>query len=386
MNITLLSPYHGGSHRAWATGYQRYSKEQVELLTMPARFWKWRMHGGALTLARRFVDRVESQAAKPDVILVTDMLDLTTFVALTRTHCPGVPLVLYMHENQLTYPLPQDPNTGPMRRQKGERDLHYVFINLASMLAADRVLFNSRYHCDSLFEALPRYLKRFPEFNELVLLESLREKSSVLPVGIDGPGLSAHAPSSIAQNDFQTTDDEPPLVLWNQRWEYDKNPNAFFAALYQIQEAGIPFRLALCGESFSQAPAAFDDATSRLADHIVHVGHAPLDKYRRLLWSSDIVISTARHEFFGISIVEAVYCQTFPILPARLTYPELIPPAFHRHCLYENQRGLVDRLRWALQNRTRAEAHSKQLAPTMERFSWEQLAPQYDTFFNTLQT
>ena len=40
-----------------------------------------------------------------------------------------------MHENQLTYPLPDDPTTGPMRRQLGERDRHYAFINYASTVS-----------------------------------------------------------------------------------------------------------------------------------------------------------------------------------------------------------------------------------------------------------
>ncbi|MFW6068067.1 MAG: tRNA-queuosine alpha-mannosyltransferase domain-containing protein [Chloroflexota bacterium] len=380
MNILLLSPYHGGSHRAWSEGYKRYSQEHVELLTMPARFWKWRMHGGAITVARRFLERFEdSESSWPDAIVATDMLDLTTFVALTRVHCASIPLVLYMHENQLTYPLPHDPSTGPMRRQRGERDLHYTFINLASMLAADRVVFNSQYHHDSLVEALPAYLKRFPEFNELGTLNSLREKSSVLPVGIDGPRLSAQRPPT----DTGAKQDAP-LILWNQRWEYDKDPASFFNALYKVQEEGISFRLALCGESFSQAPTEFEEATSRLQGCLVHVGYAPAEKYRELLWSADIVISTARHEFFGISIVEAVYCRTFPILPARLSYPELLPQEFHGHCLYESDDALVSHLRWALQNLDQTNALSRKLAPAMERFSWELLAPQYDAFFHTV--
>lgn len=385
MNILLLSPYHGGSHQAWANGYRRYSQQQVELLTMPARFWKWRMHGGALTLARRFIERVKaSESPPPDVILATDMLDLTTFIALTRAQSAAIPLVLYMHENQLTYPLPEDPNTGPMRRQKGERDLHYAFVNLSSMLAADRVLFNSQYHHDSLLEALSGYLKRFPEFNELGSVRSLRERSFVLPVGVDGPQLSAWAPQAGAQKTDANSGEDAPLILWNQRWEYDKDPASFFAALYKVQEEGLPFRLALCGESFSQSPAEFDEARSRLANHIVHVGHAPLEEYRKLLWSADVVISTARHEFFGISIVEAVYCQTFPILPARLSYPELLPIAFHEYCLYEGDGALLNRLRWALRNPAKASALRKELAPTMERFSWQQLAPQYDAFLQSL--
>ncbi|MGD2078248.1 MAG: DUF3524 domain-containing protein, partial [Chloroflexota bacterium] len=122
MRILIVSSYHGGSHRAWAEGYTRYSAHDVELLALPARFWKWRMHGGAITLARRYLESLSSgRQAMPDLLLFTDMVDLTTFMALTRRENPTLPAVLYMHENQLTYPLPEQPDTGPMRRQRGER-------------------------------------------------------------------------------------------------------------------------------------------------------------------------------------------------------------------------------------------------------------------------
>ncbi len=45
MNILLLEPYFGGSHRAWAEGYARHSGHRIDLLTLPASFWKWRMQG-----------------------------------------------------------------------------------------------------------------------------------------------------------------------------------------------------------------------------------------------------------------------------------------------------------------------------------------------------
>lgn len=367
MKILIISPYHGGSHRAWAEGYQNHSRLEVSLLTLPDRFWKWRMHGGAVTLARRFLAGDYS----PDLILATDMLDISTFLALTRPHTANIPIVLYMHENQLTYPLPSDGRTGPMRRQLGERDYHYVFINYASMLAADAVLFNSQFHMDSWFTAVPNFLKHFPEFNELNSVAKIKKKSNVLPVGVDFGRLES--------GDWGLDKvEEPPLILWNQRWEYDKNPEAFFKALYQIDKEGYDFRLALCGQQFGKRPLIFDDAIEHLKKQIVHLGRAPFNTYRRLLWQADITISTANHEFFGISVLEAIHCRTFPILPHRLSYPELIPESLHLSCLYQNEGGLVQRLTWALDNIEEARRLAQECATAVSHFDWTQLAPYYD--------
>ena len=374
MKVTLVSPYHGGSHRAWASCYEEASKHEIEILDLPARFWKWRMHGGAVTLARQFMSRDDPT----DLILATDMLDLATFLALTRPVTSAVPAVLYMHENQLTYPLPEDGTTGAMRRQQGERDQHYAFINFSSMLAADRVWFNSNYHLNSWFGALPAFLKHFPEYNELGSIEGLRAKSEVLPVGIDTGALD-RSDRPAAPVEAAVGGDAAPLVLWNQRWEYDKNPGAFFDALFRVADEGIPFRVALCGERFSQHPEEFEVAIDRLEDRIAHVGFAEPSLYSRLLWEATVTVSTAHHEFFGISILEAIHCGTFPVLPDRLSYPELLPQRAWQRCLYTDREGLLERLRWALQNEGEATRFSaEELAPHVAAYAWRELAPIYD--------
>ena len=366
LRIHLISPYHGGSHKAWAVGWQQQSQHQIRLHTLPDRFWKWRMHGGAITLARRFM----AQKAEPDLLIATDMLDLTTFLALTRQKTVRLPTAVYMHENQLTYPLPQNGHTGPMRRQLGERDRHYAFINVASMLAADHVFFNSHYHQASFFAALPNFLKHFPEYNELNAIDKLRQKSTVLPLGVNFGRLSR--PQSLGIRN------RVPLILWNQRWEYDKNPEAFFAALYAAAEAGHAFEVALCGQQYGKRPSAFNKALQILGNRIVHVGHADLLTYRRLLWQADITISTAYHEFFGISILEAIHCHTFPLLPHRLSYPELLPKKLHTACLYDDQESLVDKLIWALTHREEIHKLSERLATAVSSYDWQQIAPKYD--------
>ena len=114
--------------------------------------------------------------------------------------------------------------------------------------------------------------------------------------------------------------------MWNQRWEYDKDPGTLFRALYGLVAEGSEFRLALAGENFRVVPAEFAEAQARLGERLVHYGYAAsLAEYARLLWESDLVVSTALHEFFGVSILEAIYCGCRPVLPRRLSYPELIP-------------------------------------------------------------
>ena len=374
MNISLLSPYHGGSHKAWAQGYREHSRHRIRLVTLPSRFWKWRMHGGAITLSRKFLQISES----PDLILTTDMLDLSLFLGLTRRQIGGSRVALYMHENQLTYPLPTDPQTGPMRRQRGERDLHYAFINLASMLVADRVFFNSLYHLESWFHALPPFLKGFPELPELKTIPELRQKSQVLPVGIDLNRLDSDSPAAPSDKSTRQSTNLAPLILWNHRWEFDKDPEAFFAALLQLEKESLPFRLAVCGQSFGHQPTVFGEMQARLSNRLIHFGFAPEPRYRELLLEADITVSTARHEFFGIGVLEAVYSGAFPILPARLSYPELLGDPTDGLCFYEDPDELVSRLRWAVTRPAERERATSGLRKLAAGFDWREMAPRYD--------
>ncbi|MEZ4520955.1 MAG: hypothetical protein R3A46_04815 [Thermomicrobiales bacterium] len=44
--------------------------------------------------------------------------------------------------------------------------------------------------------------------------------------------------------------------------------------------------------------------------------------------SSDVWLSTAEHEFFGVSAIEAAMLGAIPVVPAALAYPETLPSAF----------------------------------------------------------
>ena len=359
MRIALLEPYDTGSHGAWLRGYAAHSRHQIQPLTLDGQFWKWRMHGGAVTLAHRYLEaRVEA-----DLLLASDMLDLTTFLALTRQRTHALPTAIYMHENQLTYPLPPSE----------KRDLHYGFINYASMLCARLVLFNSLFHLNAWFDELPRLLKHFPDHTELHTVDELRERSFAMPLGIDLTGLDALRPNRPREG--------PPLIVWNHRWEYDKNPGEFLSALYILAERGVPFEVALLGETFVNIPPEFEEARVRLGERIVQFGYAESRaEYARWLWHGDVIVSTALHDFFGAAVVEGIYCGCWPVLANRLAYPQFIPMAYRAECLYDSFDGLVERLATML---SRGPAPAA-LRTRVASYDWIQIAPRYDAVLSAL--
>ncbi|MFO7280859.1 MAG: DUF3524 domain-containing protein [Thermoanaerobacterales bacterium] len=356
--VLVCEPYCSGSHRAWAEGLARHSRHDVRLVTHRGAFWRWRMQGAALTLAAE-VDRVVAGWGRPDVLLVSDMVHVPALLGLARRSLAGMPVVVYMHENQLTYPVP--PRTAP--------DLTYAMVNWLSMAAADRVVFNSEHHRRELLAALPGFLRRFPDHRHTAEVDRVAAATTVLPVGVD-----------VDRFDRPRTEHRPPVVLWNHRWEYDKDPEAFFAALDRVVARGVELAVAIAGHAPPTVPEAFARARDRLGHRVVHFGTAAEDGYPALLAGADVVVSTARHEFFGLAVAEAVSAGALPLLPDRLAYPELVPsPSPY---LYRDLDELVERLCWALTDhdgRRRAAAAARD---HVRRLAWPEVAPRYDALLD----
>ena len=79
-----------------------------------------------------------------DVILCNDMLSVADLRSFLPAGIRDVPIVCYFHENQLTYPIPEEQ----------ERDFQYGMTNITSCLAADAVWFNSRFHREDFLAAV----------------------------------------------------------------------------------------------------------------------------------------------------------------------------------------------------------------------------------------
>lgn len=308
LRILAVEPTYGGSRRAFVENLVNYSQHEIVPLTLPARFWKWRMRGGHYELARMLNDVPGSF----DLVLAGEMLNLPAFLGMTRHRLKDARVIAYFPTNQLSFPLP------PWEK----RDVTLPLANLDGMLAADEVWFNTAEHRDEFLAALPRLLRVFPEYRALHVGDVVAARSHILTPGIDLRALdmereAAHA-TPLAPG--------PPVILWNSRWDYDKRPDIFFAALRDLVERRIPFRLALAGTNPHGRSPEFEEARDEFAAQLVHYGQRPSRaEYARLLWRCQLVVSTAEHEYFPTGALEAMYCGCIPVLPHTLAYPSLVP-------------------------------------------------------------
>ncbi len=359
MLIFLASSYHSGSHRSWAEGYAAASRHEVHLITMPGSFWQWRLTGGFVTLAAGIVE-LAAKRGRPDVLLTTSMVDVAGLRGMLAPRIGSVPTVLYMHENQVTYPT--------VGRNRTERN--YGLINWTSLLAADAVAFNSEFHRTALAEALPAFLREFPDQPQSNHLAEVFDHSTVLPVGCDlGPIPSG--PKS-----------DPPLVLWNHRWDRDKDPGSFLRLMHLLSDAGADFTVGLAGERFVNQRPEFEQMVESLGGRLVVDGYLEKEEYRALLGRTTAVVSTSRQEFFGVSVVEAIHAGAYPILPNRLVYPERV--SGDERFLYDGEEGALSLLLGVLDKPARARADAVELVSLVSCFDWPQVAPAYDDWLESV--
>lgn len=308
--ILLLSGYDAASHRRW----RRLLTDAMpdihwHTLALPARYFRWRIRGNALS----WLD--EPCLQEPwDLVLATSMVDLAALKGL-NPQLARTPCVLYMHENQFAFPV-----SGNQRDS-----VEPQMVNLYGALAADRVLFNSDWNRTSFLEGTEAFLRLMPDAVPEGVVGRIDARSSVLPVPIDD---HLFTPRSDAINT------ECPHLLWNHRWEYDKGPERLLRLVQALDRRGQRFRLSVVGERFRSHPKALDRLREQFPDRIAHWGFLP-DRadYDHLLRTADIVVSTALHDFQGLSMLEAMAAGCLPLAPNRLAYREYVPA----DCRYDSQ-------------------------------------------------
>ncbi len=358
MKILVLEPYYGGSHKTFLDGLQTHVPFEFFLLTLPARNWKWRMR----LAAPYFADKTTAlyRQVQFDAVLCSSFVDVAALRSLLPAEISQLPFYTYFHENQFAYPV----------RKEDERDFHFGLTNLTTVMASDRAAFNTAYNLQTFLQGVEQIQKICPDMELKGMMGQIIVKSCIFSPGIDFCLIDGAAAREKQRH-------KAPVIIWNHRWEHDKNPQYFFKTLFALDEEGVDFRLIVLGQTFRRKPAVFSEASERLQAKIIHFGFAQSrQEYARLLQTGDIVVSTAKHEFYGIAVIEAVRAGCYPLLPARLSYPEL----FSAEYLYEDGE-LPGRLRSMLQSNVRLDTvRAKALT---ERFSWAALMPKYMQWLST---
>lgn len=356
----FVEPFYGGSHRAFLDGLRQHSRHDIEGLTLPEGEWRRRMRRGAQELA----PAARALDGQFDFLVASDMLDLAAFLALARPQFERVPVLAYFHENQMTYP-----------RLRGTKfNSWFGQINYYSALVADAAAFNSEFHRTDFLAALQSLLREPNNWLTEEGVDAIRAKSTVLPVGVELEWIRVL--------ERPRPEPHPRTILWNHRWEFDKSPELFARVLGALEARGIEFQLIIAGEPGANPSAAITGLPARFPGRVRHFGYAASrEDYGRLLWQSDIVVSSTRHEFFGVGMVEAMAAGCVPCAPRRYNYPALVPEDLHDELLWEDEAAFETRLaallsgplpdRWLLRK-------------AAERFAWPAVAPLWDAALDGL--
>lgn len=290
--IWLLSAYRSDSHASWADWLvDTFNEFQWHKLELPGRHFRWRIRGNPLS----WMHRLPEQA--PGLILATSMVDLSTLKGL-HPRLAMIPCFYYFHENQFAYPVSADQFAS----------VDPQMVQLYGALAADRLLFNSAFNQHSFLQGVAGLLRKLPDEIPDGVVDILEKKSRVLPVVI-------HPVSQIETKNKR-------LILWNHRWEYDKVPQVFCDALMQLNKINPDFELALLGYRPAIKPVTLQEIEQKFGDKIIINEKVQRSEYYKYLSQSAIVVSTANHEFQGLSVLEAVSAGAVPLVPDDLCYRE----------------------------------------------------------------
>eukprot|EP00980_Cylindrotheca_fusiformis_P029975 scaffold24130_cov142-Cylindrotheca_fusiformis.AAC.5 len=393
------------SHQTWAEGYQRATTHhEVHIELISGERWKYRMMAACAEWESLINEKDD------DILVIDGMFDITVLVALLKSNNSNsrkAPKILvYLHENQLTTPF-----SSQDRDKKNHTHWHYGIAHWRSLLVSDGFILNSQTHLDAFANALPKVIQEQCPRGDAVQWhltranELLKTKCTVLRYGLDLDELALLSnnkkrPLDTLQEstmaDSSSERDKKvgvvPTILWNARLEEDKNPAAFLDWMHQVRRRQQqPFQLIILGTDPSKERKWESRIRNEFSKELLFLGWCKDRKeYTQWLQKASIVVSTAQHETFGISIVESVYCGALPLLPNRLSYPELFPPdQYGNDYLYETTRGdgLEKLIRLLSLVANDPQGHAQAQAKTkaaVSQFRWANMGSVYDHFFSEI--
>ncbi|RXM98649.1 Glycosyltransferase-like domain-containing protein 1 [Acipenser ruthenus] len=332
------------------------------------------------------------------VLFTSSVLNLAELAAL-RPDLATLKKILYFHENQLVYPV----------RKNQERDFQYGYNQVLSCLVADVVVFNSAFNMESFLTTIGTFMKLIPDYRPKDLEKIIRPKCQVLYFPINFPDVkrfftddkhsyfSEKTVVEEARNPERCLSENENSTLvkrLTKNSDSDQEPGSCKKISATCQEVplnppGTPQELNRKEESESTVPYheedkeqptfdpcgktdIFTEARKDLDACVSHWGYiSSKEEYFKALCEADVVVSTAKHEFFGVAMLEAVHCGCYPLCPNALVYPEI----FAAEYLYSTPEQLFKRLQNFCKRPDLVRKHHAKV--DTDQFSWAALCREF---------
>ena len=312
LDILALEPFFGGVRRHILEAMVRYSRHRWTVLKLPPRRIERRLSAAANwfseQLSRHWVGRV-------DLLFTSEAMNLASLFRLMPPLAKH-PSVVYFHDNQL-------PDLSSFR------DDPLDLVNLNTATAATELWFNSGYHKRTFMIRAAALVDRHPELSSRSPIPSISAKSRLMPPPIDlSPVHEIQTNEKIARN---------PRTLFVETREADIHLlNQAFA---ELRERAVNFSAVTLGPIKDLDPLVPRTTISEYDD----VGQV------RAMFSCGVVTSARTEAASDYQVLRALAAGCRPVLPDGGVYPELVPDALRKQCLYDiSPEGLADRLAEAM--------------------------------------
>lgn len=302
IKILFVSAYQTDQQTYWLNRLTEYWPDaEWTHVTLPPDNYSWRVRGSSLNFIHEFPEEL---AGDYDLLLTTNIVDLSTLRGLVPS-LARVPSIVYFHDNPFAYPDSSRPGSS----------LDAQLTCLYTAHVADLCLFNSMHNKSSFLSGAAAYLEKYAGEVPAGLIQKLLRKSDVLPIPL-AEDIFEWSQSARPQNDTLR-------ILWSHRWGFDKGPERLLSFAKALDASDVDAKLVITGAQGRTPPSSMVELIRKYS-HVIAYCECESNRERlaaRML-QCDVALSTARHDFQGIAVMEAAVMGCAPLLPDRLAYPE----------------------------------------------------------------